>query len=65
MKARSAAKCWISIFLAQPCQTQVVAHAFDERGLEMLNVLLNERDVFVEELLLQILIGRTNDGDLA
>ena len=31
----------------------------------MLNVLLNERDVFVEELLLQILIGRTNDGDLA
>ena len=51
--------------LLEEVEAEVVAHALDERGLERLDMLLHEGDVFVEELLLQGLVGGGDQRDLA
>ena len=49
----------------QAIDTHIVADAFDEGRVKVFDVLLDKGNVFVKQLLLQRLIGGTDNGDLA
>src|SRR5205807_8095285 len=49
----------------EPIDADIVADAFDEGRVKVFDVLLDKGNVFVKQLLLQHLIGGTDNSDLA
>jgi hypothetical protein len=61
---RSRRFCWPRFLLArivEAVETDVVAHALDQGGIEVLHVFLHKGDVFVKQLLLQGFVSRADD----